>query len=99
MNLFDLINLNEDNFQNTLNRIYGETNTNTFEEVFIKLRKDYALSSHKQGKHTVRYILLNLREEILESVLPSAFNRKCLTDDLYITSRCYPFEKKTLFQI
>lgn len=94
MNLFDLINLNECNFQNTLNRIYGETKTNTFKEVFIKLRKDYALSSHKQGKHTIRYILLNLREELLESVLPSAFDRKCLTDDLYITSRCYPFEKK-----
>ena len=24
----------------------------------------------------------------------SAFDRNCLTDDLYITSRCYPFEKK-----
>lgn len=94
MHLFDLINLNEDNFQNTLNQIYGETNTNIFEEIFLKLRRDYSLSSHKQGKHTVRYILLNLREEILESVLPNVFDRKCLTDDLYITSRCYPFEKK-----
>ena len=60
MNLFDLINLNECNFQNTLNRIYGETKTNTFKEVFIKLRKDYALSSHKQGKHTIRYILISI---------------------------------------
>ena len=94
MNLFDLINLNEDNFQNTLNQIYGETNTNTFKEALIKLRRDYSLFSNKQGKHTIRYILLNLREELLESVLPKAFDRKCLTDDLHITSRCYPFEKK-----
>lgn len=94
MNLFDLINLNEDNFQSTLNQIYGESNTNTFEEILIKLRRDYSLSSHKEGKYTVRYLLLNFREEILESVLPNAFNRKCLTDDLYITSRCYPFEKR-----
>ncbi len=94
MNLFDLINLHENSFQNALYQIYGETNTNIFKDVFLKLRRDYSLSSHKEGKHTVRYILLNLREEMLESVLPNAFNRKCLTDDLYITSRCYPFEKK-----
>lgn len=94
MNLFDLINLHDDSFQNALNQIYGETNTNTFKDVFIKLRRDYSLSSHKKGKHTIRYILLNLREETLESVLPNAFDKKCLSDDLYITSRCYPFEKK-----
>lgn len=93
MNLFDLINLQGDSFQNALYQIYGETNTKIFKDVFIKLRRDYSSSSHKKGKHTVRYILLNLREEILESVLPNAFDKRCLTDDLYITSRCYPFEK------
>lgn len=94
MNLFDLINIHEDNFQNALDQIYGETNTNTFKDVLIKLRRDYSLSSNKKGKHTIRYILLNLREETLEFVLPNAFDKYCLSDDLYITSRCYPFEKK-----
>lgn len=42
----------------------------------------------------MRYILLNLREETLECVLPKAFDRYCLSDELYITSRCYPFENK-----
>lgn len=42
----------------------------------------------------MRYILLNLREETLESVLPNTFDRYYLSDDLYITSRCYPFEKQ-----
>ena len=94
INLFELINLHEERFQNALYQIYAETNTNTFKDVFLKLRKEYSSSSNKMGKHTVRYILLNLREEILESVLPNAFNRKYLTEDLYISSRCYPFEKK-----
>ena len=94
INLFDLINLHEDRFQSALHQIYGGTNTNTFEDVFLKLRREYSLSSNKIGKHTVRYILLNLREEILESVLPNTFDKKCLTEELYITSRCYPFEKK-----
>ena len=92
INLLDLINLHENRYQNALHQIYGGTKTNTFEEVFFKLRRDYALSSNKMGKHTVRYILLNLREEILESVLPNTFDKKCLTEELYITSRCYPFE-------
>lgn len=93
-NLFDLINLGESNFLKVLNRIYGETNTKIFKNIFIKLRKEYSLSSFKEGKHTIRYILLNLREEILDSVLPNSFDKKYLSDDLYITSRCYPFEKR-----
>lgn len=94
MNLFDLINLHQDRFQNAMSQIYGETNTNIFKDVLLKLRSEYSLSSYKFGMHTVRYILLNLREEILESVLPNSFDKKCLTNELYITSRCYPFEKK-----
>ena len=94
MNLFDLINLQEESFKNTLRLIYNKTNTHVFEDVFLELRRDYSLSSQKKGKHTIRYILLNLREEILESVLPNSFDSKYLTDDLYITSRCYPFEEK-----
>lgn len=94
MNLLDLINLREASFRNTLFQIYGQTNTKLFEEILIKLREDYALSSIKEGRHTIRYILLNLREEILESVLPNAFDKNCLTKDLFITSRCYPFEQK-----
>lgn len=53
INLFDLINIHEDNFQNALDQIYGETNTNTFKDVLIKLRRDYSLSSNKKGKHTI----------------------------------------------
>ncbi len=94
MNLFDLINLQEDSFQTVLQQIYGKANTDIFKEIILKLRKEYSLYSNKKGKHTIRYILLNLREEILEAVLPTAFDSKYLTDDLYVTSRCYPFEKK-----
>lgn len=93
MNLLDLLRLQESRFNSVLSEIYGGKNTNMFQEVLIKLREDYALSSSKEGKHTVRYILLNLREEVIEAVLPNAFDKRDLTDDLYITSRCYPFEK------
>lgn len=94
INLLDLIDLEEDRFQNALYRIYGDTNTHAFKNVLIKLRKEYSLLSIKAGKYTIRYILLNLREEILESVMFNSYDKKQLTDDLYITSRCYPFEKQ-----
>ncbi|MBQ8558416.1 MAG: AAA family ATPase [Tyzzerella sp.] len=94
MNLLDLINLQETSFKNTLSQIYGQTNTKLFEEILIKLRDDYSLSSTKVGRYTIRYVLLNLREEILESVLPNAFDKKCLTNELSVTSRCFPFEQK-----
>ncbi len=95
MNLFDLINLDEERFQKTLNKIYGKTNTHIFKDLLLKLRREYSLTSNKKGKHTIRYILLNLREKILESVLPNTYENKYLTEDLYITSRCYPFEKNS----
>ena len=94
MNFFDLINLRETSFNNALLEIYGVTNTNLFEEILLLLRSDYSLSSEKEGKYTIRYLLLNLREEIIESVLPKGFDKKYLTKDLFITSRCFPFEKK-----
>lgn len=50
MNLFDLINIHEDNFQNASDQIYEETNTNTFKDVLIKLRRDYSLSSNKKER-------------------------------------------------
>lgn len=93
MSLFDLINLRENNFKNVLEQIYNGTKTNYFKDIFIKLRNDYSFSSNKKGKYTVRYILLNLREELLESILPNVYDKKYLSDELYITSRCYPFEK------
>ncbi len=93
MNLLDLINMHENNFHNILNVIYGRTNTDKFKNVLIKLRKEYSFGSNKRGKYTIRYILLNLREEILESVLPNEFDNRNISEDLFITSRCFPFER------
>lgn len=93
MNLLDIINLQEDRFAYVLETIYQKTNTETFKEILLKLRKDYASDSSKFGCHTIRYILLNLHEEILEPILLLPYETKRLTDELYITTRCYPFEK------
>jgi len=93
MNLLDLISLDENGFQNAMHQIYDGMNTNIYEAVFLKLRTEYSMFSNQKGKHTVRYILLNLREEVLEVVMPNMYDKNILADNLYLPSRCYPFEK------
>lgn len=94
MDLLQFINLSDERFKNAYNHIYGSTNTHDFGDVILKIRTNYAKHSNKKGKYTVRYILLNLREEIMEALLPNQYNYRVLSEELYITSRSYPFEKK-----
>lgn len=94
MNLLELINLHPKRFQEAISQIYDRTNTHIFKDILLKLRKDYSIHSNKKGKYTVRYILLNLREELLNAVLPNSYDKKCLTEELNITSRCFPFENQ-----
>lgn len=92
MNLLEIINLSNERFQYVYNYIYASTNTHNFGEVILKIRNYYAKSSNKIGRYTIRYALLNLREEVLEALLTNKYNSRSL-DGLNITTKCYPFEK------
>lgn len=94
MNLLQIINLSDEGFNNVYESIYASTKTDDFGKVILKIRKNYAKSSNKMGRYTIRYVLLNLREEILEVLLPNQYNKRQLSDELYITSKCFPFEQK-----
>lgn len=97
MNLLDIIDLGDQRFEEIYNRIYGSTNTHDFGNILIKVRNEYSKSSHKKGKNVVYYALHNMREEILERLLPVPYNNyKCISDELYITSKCNPFDKNPL---
>ena len=93
MDLLQIVNLSNEGFQHVYDRIYGSTKTKRFWEVLLDIRDNYSKDSDKLGRYTIRYALLNLREEKLEELLPYNNNSKTL-DGLNITSRCYPFEKK-----
>ncbi len=93
MDLLQIINLSNERFLQVYNYIYNSTKTHEFGEVILKIRNDYAKGSNKVGRYTIRFALLNLREEILEALLPNQYNNKCLTN-LNIASKCYPFEQK-----
>lgn len=71
INLLDMIDLQEVSFSALLDSIYKNTNTALFKDVLTKLRNNYSEKSTRVGCHVIRYLLLNLREETIESVLPT----------------------------
>lgn len=96
INLLDLIDLQKVQFYPIIDNIYKNTNTCKFKDVLIKLKEHYSKNSEESvesGRNVVRYLLLGLQEETIESVLPTKYNTKCLNKDLLISSRCYPFDK------
>ena len=99
MDLLQLVNLSDKRFWKVYSHIYNSTNTHDFGEVILKIRNNYAKHSNKLGRYTIRYILLNLKEEILEVLLPNQFNNRCLSNELYITSNVIRLNKSLLFQI
>lgn len=61
-----------------------------------QLRDNYSTGSTRFGRYTVRYLLLNLREDLLERVMPSQFNPQWKCRDLYLSKKCFPFERNPL---
>lgn len=96
MNLFELINMRKERFSQIYNRVFGTTNTHDFGDVLIQIRREYSKSSCKVGKNTIGYALMYMRDEVLEVLLPNEFYKKCISNELLISSRCYPFEKNPM---
>lgn len=96
MNLFELINMRKERFSQIYNRVFGTTNTHDFGNVLIQIRREYSKSSCKVGKNTIGYAMLHMRDEILEDLLPNKFYPKRISEKLFVSSRCYPFEKNPM---
>lgn len=96
MNFLEMIDLQEIQFSHLLEAIYKDVNTAHFRAVLQKLRDNYSAGSELFGRYTVRYLLLNLREEQLERVMPSQFSPQWQYKDLYLSKKCFPFERNPL---
>ena len=94
MNLYELINMREERFSDIYEKIFGATNTHEFGDILRQIKGEYSKSSCKVGKNTIGYAMLYMREEILEDLLPNKFYSKQISNDLFVSRRCYPFEKK-----
>jgi len=93
INFIDLIDLQEIAFSKIIDSIYQNTGTFLYKDVLLALREHYSKTSDEFGHNVIRYLLINLREETLESVMPTRFTRRLLCDELYLSSSCLPFEK------
>lgn len=69
-----------------------ERHTSYFKDVLQQLRDNYSTGSTRFGRYTIRYLLLNLREDLLERVMPSQFSPQWKCKDLYLSRKCFPFE-------
>lgn len=56
----------------------------TYKKVLINLKQKYAKGSEIYGRHIMRYLLLNVKEETIEKVLSYSTTSKRLREDLYI---------------
>ncbi len=96
MNFLEMVDLREVGFLDVLESVYQHSNTCYFKDVLQKLRDNYAADSTLFGRYTIRYLLLNLREELLERVMPSQFSSQWNCTDLYLSKKCFPFERNPL---
>lgn len=92
MSLLDLIDLQEVSFTNILDSIYSHASTSYFRDVLVKLNSCFSKIAEDFGHNTVRYLLINLREETLTDVLPRS-SKYVLSPELYLSTKCYPFER------
>lgn len=93
LSFLDLIDLQDEEYSEIIKRIYCKTNTQIFKEVLDLLKKNYNQKSTLLGRNTIRYIIMDLREDTLEKVLPFSSNVPLLCDELLLSRKCYPFER------
>lgn len=92
MNLLDFVDFRDERFNMLVSQIYEQTNTSYFKDVLIMLHKDFNERSAVRGKNTVRYALINLREELLENLLPVNNSEALYNCQVYLSKKCYAFE-------
>lgn len=90
--LLDLIDFKELQFIEIIEKIYRSTNTCAFKDILVFIRDTYSEKSQQRGRNVIRYLLLNMQEETIDGILPDSSGKQ-LCPELYITSRCVPFEK------
>ena len=93
MNLLDFVDLGDSQFNALTSQIYEEANTFLFKEILVYLHKTFHDKSIVHGRNIVRYILIHLKETIIENLLPNENDeRKFNSYILNLSAACYPFD-------
>lgn len=93
MTLLDLIDLKEISFNDVVDRIYKNAKTCYFKTVIETLRMHFFSECVTFGKNTIRFLLINMREDRISDVIPNQFNSPMPKTPFYFAKKCFPFEK------
>ena len=93
MTFLDLIDLKEISFNEVVDSIYKNTNTCYFKTVIEALRKYFSCECDTFEKNTIRFLLINMREDRISDVIPNQFNSPMPKTPFYFAKKCFPFEK------
>ena len=96
IHFLDLIDFRDDRFNDLLEWIYRGVSTSNFKEVLQVLHERFGEASTELGRNTVRYVLIRLREEVLEDLLPDADDEALNFDFACLSKRCYSFERNPI---
>ena len=91
INLLDFIDMGDDKFSSVLQEIYKDTNTSDYKEVLLKLHNLFGQKSTTFGNHVIRYALIQLREDLLEDLIPDDSEDALRSEVVYLSKACYPF--------
>ena len=93
MTLLDLIDLKEIRFNDVVDSIYKNAKTCYFRTVLETLRMYFSSECVTFGKNTIRFLLINMREDRISDVIPNQFNSPMPKTSFYFAKKCFPFEK------
>lgn len=91
VNLLDLIDMRQERFDAILEHIYSKQKTKYFKEILLTLKNDFDENAHTWGKNIVRYLLLKLKDEVLEDLLLQEGNKGYFNKNIKLSSSCSPF--------
>lgn len=92
INLVDLIDFQDERFKKCIYMIYGKTKTYNYKAVLETLHKNFSNKSNTFGRNTVRYVIMRLKEELVEAVLPENSEAALKSNNVYLSKECYSFE-------
>ena len=96
INLLDFVDFSDTHFYTLIQQIYNKTNTSDLKNVLISLHKNFNEGSAELGRNTIRFILIKLREELLDYLLPESSSDALRSSVVYLTKKCYAFECKPI---
>ena len=96
LNLLEIIDMRKIQFDSVIDEIYNSCKTTYFKDIMLLLHTRFFARSNESGRYVIRYLLLRLKEELIESVIYHDYEKPFRNRGLLLNSRCNPFDGNPL---